>query len=384
MTPITSRNSSLSWLKRWIWVYFWLLIFEGSLRKWVFPSLSGPLLLIRDPVAVIIYIQAYRCGRISMQTMWPFAVVAAGVILLAGAQIVAGINTVPVALFGLRTYVLHLPLIFIIAETLNEEDLYKLGRWVLMLSIPMSALVIAQFRASGSSWLNAGAGEDAAQILSAGGHIRPAGTFSYGAGMGCMEILVGAILFDALLRKGRYPRWLLWPALVLMIVVLPALGSRTVLFTMVGVVAITLFAGMSHAGRVVGLIKVAAFVALAGFVVLQIPVFHEAVGVMSERWQLASHSEGDVEHVIQGRVFDTMEDGLETPGPRPCWAEELGWAAILPPFRPPAMWVLCWVKTNGSGLWPSLGRLPDCCSWARALHFAALHSNAGVPCIETE
>lgn len=308
----SKQEQQFKWLKRWIWVYFWLLMFEGALRKWVFPSLSGPLLLIRDPVAVLVYIQAYRCGRISMRTMWPFAVVAAGVILLASAQIVTGINTIPIALFGLRTYVLHLPLIFIIAETLNEEDLYKLGRWLLMLSIPMSALVIAQFRSSGSSWLNAGAGEDASQILSAGGHIRPAGTFSYGAGMGCMEILVGAIIFDALLRKERYPRWLLWPALVLMIVVLPALGSRTVLFSMVGVVAVTLFAGMSHAGRIVGLIKVAAFVALAGVFVLQIPVFHEAVGVMTERWQTASHTEGDVGQVLDKRVFDTMEEGLES------------------------------------------------------------------------
>ena len=271
----------LRWLKRWIWVYFWLLIFEGVLRKWVFPSLSGPLLLIRDPVAVVIYLQAYRCGRISMRTMWPIAMVAAGVILLASAQIAAGVNTIPVALFGLRTYLLHLPLIFIIAEVLDKEDLYKLGRWLLLLSIPMSALVIAQFKAPGGAWLNAGAGEDAAQIISAGDHIRPAGTFSYGAGMGCLEVLVGAVIFDALLRKGRYPRWLVWTALLLMLVVIPALGSRTVLFTMVGLAAFTLTAGMSHAARVAGLLKIVAVVALAGFLVMQLPFFHEAVDTMS-------------------------------------------------------------------------------------------------------
>jgi hypothetical protein len=320
-----SRNElQFRWLKRWIWVYFWLLIFEGVLRKWVFPSLAGPLLLIRDPVAVVVYIQAYRCGRISMKTMWPIAMVAAGVILLASAQIAAEVNTIPVALFGLRTYVLHLPLIFIIAETLNEEDLHKLGRWLLLLSIPMSALVIAQFRAPGGSWLNAGAGEDASQIVSAGGHIRPAGTFSYGAGMGCLEVLVGAIIFDALLRKGRYPRWLVLPALLLMFVVVPALGSRTVLFTLAGLAAFTLIGGMVHATRVAGLIKIVALVALAGFVVLQLPFFHEAVGIMSERWQQASNVEGDVEHVLGNRLFGNIENGLEQAGSTPLLGRGIG------------------------------------------------------------
>jgi hypothetical protein len=32
--------------------YFWLLIFEGALRKWVVPGLSDPLLLARDPSCV--------------------------------------------------------------------------------------------------------------------------------------------------------------------------------------------------------------------------------------------------------------------------------------------------------------------------------------------
>ena len=39
-------------IKTLIWIYFWLLIFEGALRKWFLPSLSSPLLLVRDPVAL--------------------------------------------------------------------------------------------------------------------------------------------------------------------------------------------------------------------------------------------------------------------------------------------------------------------------------------------
>ncbi len=35
-------------LKKGIWLYFFLLLFEGALRKWVLPSLSAPLLIVRD------------------------------------------------------------------------------------------------------------------------------------------------------------------------------------------------------------------------------------------------------------------------------------------------------------------------------------------------
>jgi hypothetical protein len=39
-------------LRQLLWLYFWLLIFEGALRKWLLPGLSTPLLLVRDPVAL--------------------------------------------------------------------------------------------------------------------------------------------------------------------------------------------------------------------------------------------------------------------------------------------------------------------------------------------
>jgi len=46
-------------------LYFLLLIFEGALRKWVFPQLSGPLLIVRDPIGLLIIWEAYRTHK------WP-------------------------------------------------------------------------------------------------------------------------------------------------------------------------------------------------------------------------------------------------------------------------------------------------------------------------
>ena len=57
---ISADDKTLRNLKRLIWLYFWLLIFEGSFRKWVLPQFSDILLVIRDPVAIAIYFLAFR------------------------------------------------------------------------------------------------------------------------------------------------------------------------------------------------------------------------------------------------------------------------------------------------------------------------------------
>src|SRR5690554_1009580 len=47
-------------LKRGIWLYFFLIIFEGALRKWIFPSLATPLLVVRDPIGIWLVYMAWK------------------------------------------------------------------------------------------------------------------------------------------------------------------------------------------------------------------------------------------------------------------------------------------------------------------------------------
>ena len=318
------EDRRLLWLKRWIWVYFWILIFEGALRKWIAPPLSGPLLVIRDPVAVIIYFQAYRCRKFAMNTMWPFAILTVAMMLLGIAQIVTGVNTVLIALYGMRSYVLHLPLAIVMAKTLDWEDIRSVGRWLLGLSVPMTALMVAQFRAAGGSWLNAGAGEGAGQIYSSGGHVRPAGTFSYGIGAQCFTVLVAAFVIYALTRPGTYSRWLLWPAAVATVASIPLLGSRTVAFQMIALGGFAFFAGITNLGRVIGLAKIAAVVLLATIFALQLPFFQDAVDTFSQRWREASKIEGDTQDVLSNRLFGVFGRGIEAAGTTPWLGEGIG------------------------------------------------------------
>jgi hypothetical protein len=326
------EDRRLLWLKRWIWVYFWLLIFEGALRKWIFTPLSGPLLVVRDPIALIIYFQAYRCGKFSMKTMWPFALLTLALLLLGIAQVVEGVNTVEIALYGMRSYVLHLPLAVVMLNTLCWEDIRKVGRWLLWLSVPMTALMVLQFRAPSHSFLNAGAGEGALQIGSALGHVRPAGTFSFGIGAQVFTILVAAFVLYALTRPGTYPRWLLWPAAVATVASIPLLASRGVVFQMVALTGFVFYAGLSHVGRVVGLAKLVVVLGLASIVASQLPFFHDTVDTFARRWQSASQSEGDTQDVLSKRVLGAFQNGIEASGTTPLLGEGIGMGSNFASF----------------------------------------------------
>ena len=57
----------MSRLRTLAWIYVVLLIFEGSLRKWIVPALDTPLLIIRDPLVIWIYYQAWQ-SRLSFRS----------------------------------------------------------------------------------------------------------------------------------------------------------------------------------------------------------------------------------------------------------------------------------------------------------------------------
>src|SRR4051812_42868868 len=120
-----------------IWLYFWLLLWEGVLRKWVFPEYSDLFFVIRDPVALFAYFFAARAGVFPIN----LATIAAAIIAIFSLAFSVANDTPPmVILFGLRTNYLHLPLIFIIQRAMDRSHVIRLGRWFMIMSIPICLL----------------------------------------------------------------------------------------------------------------------------------------------------------------------------------------------------------------------------------------------------
>ena len=165
-------------IRRLIWLYFFLLMFEGALRKWMLPGLSNPLLLVREPVVVIIYLLAVAEG------IFVFNVVVTALVCLGGAatffSLTVGSNDPLVTTYGFCANFLHIPLVFIIPAVMGREHVIKLGRWALVLSVPMAILMVIQFRSPPDAWINCGAGGGTgSQMRAALGKIRPPGFFTF-------------------------------------------------------------------------------------------------------------------------------------------------------------------------------------------------------------
>ena len=131
------------WMRRLVYAYFFLLIFEGALRKWIAPSLAGPLLVIRDPVLLAIYVMALRRGSFPWNA-W-MLMVAGLCVACVMASMAAGCR-LTITLFGVRTDFWQIPLIFLMPSILSRDEVRRIGHWMLMIMPAMALLALAQFR----------------------------------------------------------------------------------------------------------------------------------------------------------------------------------------------------------------------------------------------
>lgn len=279
-----------------IWLYFWLLILEGALRKWVLPQFSNPLLLIRDPLLVVIFVVAAWKKQFP-SNLFTISIAVLGALSFLMSTLVERANLV-VNVFGLHCNFLHLPLIYVIGHVFTFEDVKRMGKWVLLLSVPMAVLMLAQFRAPSDDWLNKGVGEEGAMINAEGGHIRPSGTFSFVTGIVYLYALAAAYLLYGLLEKKTYPFWLVVVAGLATPAALVVSGSRSALASVAVVLAAYCAALLLRpqlllkSGKLIALVGVV--VALAG----SLEFVQEGIAAILIRFQNAGAVEGGAEGFV--------------------------------------------------------------------------------------
>jgi hypothetical protein len=303
-------------LKRAIWLYFFLLIFEGVFRKWILPQYSDVLLVVRDPVVLVIYLLAIKArlfprnnyilslGIIAILSWLVSLVVLEPYLSLKPLILVTG--------FGFRSNFLHLPLIFVIGRALDAEDVKNLGRWILIGLMPMSLLLAVQFNADPDSFINrtAGLGETQ-QITAGGGKIRPPGTFSFVSGVIFYAALSAAYLLYGALTRGLYRNWLLFGAGFALVVTIGVSGSRSVLLAVLVVLASLLVIIFVRPGAVNQFGRNLLIVVVVLLVASNLPVFKEGVQILSDRFTaVAEAEETTIAGGLLARTFSGFTEGF--------------------------------------------------------------------------
>jgi hypothetical protein len=183
-------------------------------------------------------------------------------------------------------------------RVMTYRHVVQMGRWVIILAVPMTILVVKQFLADPDDILNTTAGGGGLQLSTSGGKVRASGTFSFVVGVVCFYAVVAGFVINGLMRKKTYPWWLLVAGAGCVVVAVATSGSRSALagvLTVVGGVIFVLVANPAMIGRVV-----TASVVLAGVAVLalQFGVVKVGADVMSQRFEDAGGRAG-----IWPRVF---------------------------------------------------------------------------------
>jgi hypothetical protein len=311
----SSEEKAKRYIRRLIWLYFWLLLIEGALRKWVLPDYSNSLLLVRDPVLIAIYLLAIP-ARVLPRNRWTMALVVIGFLSLLATfvQLWPYVSPKMIALvggYGFRSNFFHLPLIFVMASVLRPEDVKRFGWWTLFLLVPMSMLMAAQFGAAPDAFLNRTPGGEGEMMMAALGKVRTAGTFSFVVGVAAYLSLAAGYLVWGLLNPGLYKSWLLTVAGIALVVGIAVSGSRLTVGACAVVVASLVLVIVLRRDVVNRFGRALIVILILGLVVSRLPVFHEGVNVLSTRFaEVAAASEQSVARGLIARVFASFEDAF--------------------------------------------------------------------------
>ena len=313
-TKVLNRVEVHDLLKRGIWIYILLLIFEGALRKWIFPPLATPLLVVRDPVAIWLIWTAYKYKEFPLNIYVKLTV---GLTLFSiFTAITIGHHSIVVAFYGARIYLFHFPLIFLIGRIFTREDVLKVGRLLFYMAVPMIMLIILQFNSPQTAFVNKGIGADSqgGGFSGALGYYRPPGTFSFTTGNTQFFGLVGVFVIYFWLNLKEVSRPLLIAATICVIVSIPVSISRALLIQIV-LSLVFAVASISKNPKLLGRMIAAGFSLVIIMLLLSnVGFIGKAIEVLTTRFSNASDSEGTIDETIINRIGASIGEPFQRGG----------------------------------------------------------------------
>lgn len=301
---------STQMLKRGVWLYLLLLIFEGALRKWFLPFLATPLLVVRDPLALWIMFVAGRRGLLPFNF---FSFIMVFVCLVSFfATLLVGHGNIFVDVYGARILLLHFPLIFTIGRIFNRDDVLAVGKFILYLTPVMAILIALQFYSPQSAWVNRGVGGDmeGAGFSGALDFFRPPGTFSFTNGTALYFGFAAPFIFYFWFQPKKINKLLLIAATAGLIAAVPLSISRTLFFSVIVTSLFVIIASFYQPKYLSAMVLAGVGTLLALVVLSNFSFFQTAIEAFTARFDMANESEGGLHGVFADRYLGGMLGAL--------------------------------------------------------------------------
>jgi hypothetical protein len=309
------RGQTIALIKKGIWVYFWLLILEGALRKWFLPGLATPLLIVRDPVAIWLLALAFKGGifRSNVYTITALMLTFLSFLL----TLFFGHGDLTVAVYGARIMLIQFPLLFLIGLVFDYDDVVHVGKVLLMITPFMTVLMAIQFYSPQSAWINRGLGGDTAGagFSGANGFYRPPGTFSFITGLASFYGFVAAYVMFFWLDKSRYvAKWLLTLATGCLLAAIPLSISRTMLFEVVLSFIFAFMAAFRQPAYLSRMMMILVAGAAMFLFLCNFDFFLTAVEAFTSRFESAAGVEGGLKGTLGDRFLGGMISAVTESG----------------------------------------------------------------------
>ena len=309
----TSGDLSDAWvtehafIRKLIWAYFFLLVIgEGVLRKWVLPSLSEIILLIRDPLVIWIYYLAYARGLFPTENKYIQKVFLWTVFAVVATLLFNGGHPFSIA-YGIHCNLLHFPLIFIIAKVLTGRDVIRYGQAFLLMALPMTWLMTQQFQADREDIMNVAAGGTGYQLETSGGKVRASGTFTFVSGPVFYFCFTMAFLIHGFLNRKAFSKWMLYLGTSATFLAMVIAGSRALIAESLQVVACFAFLAYMRPhefGKITA--TVFGFSTIGLILYTQLDLFKEGLDFLSLRFEEAANVEGTPMEAYFNRYRDIL------------------------------------------------------------------------------
>ncbi len=302
-----ARVTEYAFIRKLIWAYFLLLVIgEGVLRKWVLPSLSDFILLIRDPLVIWIYYLAFAQGLFPTENKYIQRVFLWSVLAVVATLLFNGGHPLSIA-YGIHSNLLHFPLIFIMAKVLTGRDIILFGQAFLLLALPMTWLMTQQFQAEREDIMNIAAGGTGYQLETSGGKVRASGTFTFVSGPVFYFCFTMAFLIYGFLNKQTFPKWMLYLGTSATFLAMVVAGSRALIAESLQVVACFGFLAYFRPhefGRITATIF--AFSTISLILYSQLDLFKEGLDFLSLRFEEAANVEGTPIEAYFNRYWEIL------------------------------------------------------------------------------
>lgn len=279
-----------------------IVILEGAIRKWLSSSMTLPLVLARDALALYAVYYAFSRGHLQRNKGITFILLAWSccVVMWGMLQLILGESNPNVFLIGLRFWLLYLWFACAVTASMTEHDYrvaVKATLWALLL---MGPLVIVQHLSSPGAFINNEVDSEGGEVFTVAlGVVRTTGTFSFTVGYTTFIAVCAPLVLLMLESRKRTAgqRLLAWLILGAFLAGTIVSGARSTVLFSGGLLGIYLLGSLFLAPGKRKALALLAFVFIVVILALFLYVFQGAIEATQERFQLAAETETFAERV---------------------------------------------------------------------------------------